>query len=56
MPTTGPLQAVRFVTVAGQNVEQLVSVDEIALLIDHDEPVAVAVKGDAHIGAHAHGR
>ena len=38
---------------ARDDVEQLVTVDDAAEVIDHDEPVAVAVEGEADVGAHA---
>ncbi len=36
---------------AGDDIEQLVTVDELAAVVRHQHAIAVAVEGDAQIGA-----
>ena len=51
VPTTGPRRASALAPIAGQDVQELIAIDEIAALVDHDDAVAVAVERDADMCA-----
>ena len=53
MPTTGPRSVPSSFSARGDHVKNLVAVDDAPEVIDHDQPVAVAVEGEADVGAHA---
>ena len=41
---------------ARDDVQQLIAIDDAPQMIDHDQPVAVAIECQAHVGAHARHR
>ena len=49
----GAAQAARLAAVARENVDELIAVDEIAALVDHDDAIAVAVEREADVRPHA---
>ena len=53
VPTTGPRRAARLAAIARQDIDELIAVDEIAALVDHDDAVAVAVEREADVGSDA---
>jgi hypothetical protein len=50
-PDDGPAESSFILPGTGQNVQQLVAIDQAPEVIDHDQPVAVAIQRDADIGA-----
>ena len=48
-----PLQRSRRVTSGGDDKQQLIAVDLAPEVIDHDQPVAIAIKCDTHLRLHA---
>src|SRR5205814_9228431 len=46
-------QRPRFEPVAREHIEELIAVDEVTALIDHQDAVAVAVERETHMRAHA---
>ncbi len=53
VPTTGPRRVPASLSERGDDVEQLIPIDDAAEMIDHDEPITVAIERKSHIGAHA---
>src|SRR5690606_9968031 len=47
----GAAQGPLLLPLAGDDEEDLVAIDYLAILVDHDDPVAVAVEGHADVGA-----
>ena len=53
VPTTGPLSSAGALARRGDDVDELVAIDDAAEAVDHHQPIAVTIEGDAGRGAHA---
>ena len=57
VPTTGPRKrSPSCLRARAQDIDELVAVDQVAALVDHDDAVAVAVERDADMRSHASDR